>query len=151
MHLRHLRYQPSKTLLPGGRKFCKITKGAVKNILWPRNFGGCTAPILVKRGGKRAGTYFLIVFSFLQGQYRQKVNFSCCEFGLIMKYFLPKRLKNATMTMQNFLILMNFFSQIGQETEVRPGNSAARPWTCTLLYSVHLESSKAGRRVNQFR
>ena len=148
MHLRHLRYQPSKTLLPGGRKFCKITKGAVKNILWPTNFGGCTAPILVKRGGKRAGTYFLIVFSFLQGQFRQKVNFWCCEFGLIMKYFLPKRLKNATMTMQNFLILMNFFSQIGQETEVRPGNSAARPWTCTLLCCTVCTSNQA-RQVEE--
>ena len=42
-----------KPLLPGGRKFCKITVRAAKNIFWPRYFGGRTVPNFVQNWQER--------------------------------------------------------------------------------------------------
>ena len=48
-------------------------KGAVKNIFWPRSFGGHTAPNFGQKWQKRTGKYILTVFTFFTGQ--QKLMF----------------------------------------------------------------------------
>ena len=110
---------PWGALLPGGRKFSKITKRAVKIILWPKIFG-CHTPwppvlsLLTKSGRRGARKNCLTIVSFFQWQFGQKKMF----FMWIWSYcqvVLSHSLSNKTdMTMQNiFCILQIFFSQIG--------------------------------------
>ena len=81
----------SRALLPGGRKFCKITlKGATKKKLFEQGISvAVRPPILSKSGRKRAGIYFVKLFLVFQGQFGHTLNFLCCELSFIIKYFFP--------------------------------------------------------------
>ena len=70
------------------------SKGAAKNIFWPRKIGGRTAPNFGQKWQKRGWKILSYYFQFLQGQFGQKVNFWCFGFGLIKKQFLTKPFKN---------------------------------------------------------
>ena len=50
--------------LPGGRKFCEITRKGPQKMFLPDGFGASTAPILAKSGRKGAGTFQLLFFFF---------------------------------------------------------------------------------------
>ena len=72
------------------------------------------------------------MFLVFQGQFRNKVNFLgyyCKLFLYNISFFKP--LTHTNMTLRNFLLCFaEFFSQIGWETSVRPGNSGKLGW-CT--------------------
>ena len=66
---------PPNLLLPGGRKFCKITQKGPLKISFSRGILlAVRHPILAKRGRKGAGTHFLTIFIF-SGAVWKKVDF----------------------------------------------------------------------------
>ena len=78
------------------------SKGAAKN----RKIGGRMDPNFDQKWQKRGRNIFSNYFQFIQGQFGQKDNFQCFEFGLIIKIFLSEPLKNTDMTMQNFFFAL---------------------------------------------
>ena len=69
-------------------------KGANKHIFRPRNFGGRTTPSLAESSRKEAGKYFLTMFSFSWGSFDIKSTFGVVNLEFVIKYFLPKPLRN---------------------------------------------------------
>ena len=84
-------------------------------------------PVMAKSGRNGAGKHILASISFLRGRLDRKS--IICAFGLIKKLF---PLKNASMTMQNYLMyLQNFFLKLAGKTWMSPGNSGElrQEWT----------------------
>ena len=81
---------------------------AAKNIFWPRNFGGRTAPKFGQTCQTVASQYFLTVYSILAGSVRTEIQ--CLVFWIWSNYmifpspFLP--LKNTNTTMQIFVLYL---------------------------------------------
>ena len=113
-------------LLPGGGKFCKITKKGLQKNLLAEEFWWPIGPQFCQKVAERAWKICFYYFLCFQGQFRHKFNFLCCEHGFIIKYFLPKPLKNIYMTMHNFFcFLKNFFSNWPRNLGKTSGNSVA--------------------------
>ena len=55
-------------------------------------------PIILAKTGRQGTGKHLYIFCAFPGQFGQKVNFWCCDFGFSIKYFLPKSVKSQKIT-----------------------------------------------------
>ena len=98
------RYSP-RTVARWPKILQNNSKGAAKISLGWATLVAVYGPQFCQKMAERAWKICFYYSLCFQGQFRHKFNFLCCEHGFIIKYFLPKPLKNTCMTMHNFVFI----------------------------------------------